>query len=166
MQNELPITAVSETQSAGEAPAGEGPTSLTAKQKQTVVITLLVLIVVVGLISLALYYLLTGNPSKTEQIRDVFIIILAVQSLLTGMVMVILVLQLARLINLIQNEIRPILDSTSDTINHLRGTTMFLGQNVVEPVIKLNEYMAGFTQLFSTFGLLKKSSKKNNKTGE
>ncbi len=139
---------------------------MTPQQKRAVVITLLVLVLIVTVISLALYYLLTANPDKTEQIRDVFIIILAVQSLMMGLVMVILILQLARLINLIQNEIRPILDSTSETVNHLRGTTMFLSENVVEPVIKMNEYLAGFTQFFATIGLVRRSSKKNKKNGE
>jgi hypothetical protein len=124
------------------------------------------LVLVVTVISLAIYYLLTASPDKTEQIRDVFIIILAVQSLMMGLVMVILILQLARLINLIQNEIRPILDSTSETVSNLRGTTMFLSENVVEPVIKMNEYLAGFTQFFATIGLVRRSSKKNKKNGE
>ncbi len=139
---------------------------MTPQQKRAVVITLLVLVLVVTVISLALYYLLTANPDKTEQIRDVFIIILAVQSLMMGLVVVILILQLARLINLIQNEIRPILNSTSETVNNLRGTTLFLSENMVEPVIKMNEYMAGFTQFFATIGLIRRSSKKKNKNGE
>lgn len=149
-------------------PAGseEVPVGLTAQQKRRVIIGLIVVVLVVTLISLALYYLLTTDPSKTEQIRDMFIIVLAVQSLMMGLVMVILILQLARLINLLQNEIRPILDSTNETVNHLRGTTLFLSENVVEPVIKMNEYLAGFTQFFATIGLVKKSRKKNNHNGE
>jgi hypothetical protein len=43
---------------------------------------------------------------------------------------------------------------------------MFLSENVVEPVIKMNEYMAGFTQFFATIGLVRRSNKKNNKNGE
>ncbi len=161
MQEETPLTPLELTPGSTEIPEG-----MTPQQKRAVVITLLVLVLIVTVISLALYYLLTANPDKTEQIRDVFIIILAVQSLMMGLVMVILILQLARLINLIQNEIRPILDSTSETVNHLRGTTMFLSENVVEPVIKMNEYLAGFTQFFATIGLVRRSSKKNKKNGE
>jgi len=161
MLEETPLTPPELTPGSTDIPEG-----MTPQQKRAVVITLLVLVLVVTVISLALYYLLTANPDKTEQIRDVFIIVLAVQSLMMGLVMVILILQLARLINLIQNEIRPILDSTNETVSHLRGTTMFLSENVVEPVIKMNEYMAGFTQFFATIGLVRRSSKKNNKNGE
>jgi len=68
---------------------------------------------------------------------------MALESLVIGAALVILIVQLATLINLIQNEIRPILDNTNDTVNHLKGTTTFLSEQLVEPVLKLNSYLAG-----------------------
>jgi hypothetical protein len=85
---------------------------------------------------------------------------MGLMSLLTGVVLVILILQLARLINLLQNEIKPILDSVNETTSHLRGTTMFLSENLVAPIIKLNEYMAGLSQLFQVIGLARRGPKK------
>jgi hypothetical protein len=41
----------------------------------------------------------------------------------------------------------------------LRGTTVFLSDNLVQPVIKMNEYLAGFSQLLQVIGLAKKSPK-------
>ena len=70
-------------------------------------------------------------------------IVIAVESMVIGLVLIILVVQLAKLINLLQNEIKPILDSTNETVSTLRGTTEFLSNNLAEPVIKLNEYFAG-----------------------
>jgi hypothetical protein len=61
--------------------------------------------------------------------------------------LVVLIAQLAILINLLQNEIRPILDSTTETVNTLKGTTQFLSNNLTEPVIKLNEYLAMFKRI-------------------
>ena len=63
--------------------------------------------------------------------------------MIIGLVLVILVVQLAQLTNLLQTEIKPILDSTNDTVSTLRGTAKFLSDNLNEPVIKLNEYLAG-----------------------
>jgi hypothetical protein len=60
------------------------------------------------------------------------------------------------LINLVQNEVKPILQSTSETVNTLKGTTTFLSQNLVAPVIKLNGYMAGMKRLFDLLNILKK----------
>ncbi len=58
------------------------------------------------------------------------------------------------------------LDSTQETIGHLRGTTVFLSNNLVEPVVKLNEYMAGFSQLLSMIGISRKGKKVNTPKGE
>src|SRR5690349_24195742 len=55
--------------------------------------------------------------------------------------LVVLLIQLASLINLLQNEVRPIIQATNETVNALRGTAEFLGESVVEPVIKLNGYL-------------------------
>ncbi len=73
-----------------------------------------------------------------------------------GVVLVVLVLQVSTLINLVQNEIKPILKSTVDTVNTLKGTTQFLSQNLVGPVIKANSYSAGIKRLFDLFKILKK----------
>ena len=67
--------------------------------------------------------------------------------LLIVIAVIILIIQLASLINLLQNEVRPILHATSDTVNNLRGTAEFLGESVVEPVIKLNGYLAGLQRV-------------------
>jgi hypothetical protein len=58
-----------------------------------------------------------------------------------------LAVQLAILINLLQNEIKPILDTTNETISTIRGTANFLSGNLVEPVIKLNEYVAALRKI-------------------
>jgi hypothetical protein len=89
-------------------------------------------------------------------VRDIFIIFMALESLLIGAALVVLIIQLASLINLLQNEVKPILKSTSETVNTLRGTTEFLSENLVEPVIKLNSYLAGLKKFFDLFNIVRK----------
>ncbi len=95
---------------------------------------------------------LTKYPEVATNVRDIFIIFMAFESLIIGAALVVLVIQIAGLINLMQNEVKPILQSTSDTVNTLRGTTEFLSENLVEPVIKLNSYLAGLRKFFDIFG--------------
>jgi amino acid permease len=115
------------------------------KQKAAIIgASIAVLIVLAAVIAFAVF-LLTGSNETTERIRDVFIIFMALESMVIGLVLIILVVQLARLTNLLQNEIKPILDSTNETVSTLRGTTQFLGDHLAEPVIKLNEYLAGLS---------------------
>jgi hypothetical protein len=95
---------------------------------------------------------LTKYPDVATNVRDIFIIFMAFESLIIGAALVVLVIQIASLINLLQNEVKPILQSTSETVNTLRGTTEFLSENLVEPVIKLNSYLAGLRKFFDMFG--------------
>jgi hypothetical protein len=112
-------------------------------------------VVFLVLLGAAIYYLMQP-ASPTDKIRDVFIIVVALESLVIGVALIVLVVQLASLINLLQNEVRPILKATSDTVNNLRGTAEFLGENVVEPVVKLNGYLAGLYRMLELMGLRKK----------
>lgn len=117
-------------------------------------------IIILATLIVSIYFLLQPT-TDTARLRDIFIIFLAVESLLLGLALVVLIVQLARLINLLQNEIKPILDSTTETVSTLRGTTTFLSNNLVEPVLKLNEYLASFKKLFKLIGVSRGKDKNN-----
>jgi hypothetical protein len=120
----------------------------------TITITIFA-IIFVALIVLAVYGL-TRNADVTQNIRDIFIIFMALESLVIGVALVVLIIQIASLINLLNNEIKPILDATNETIATLRGTTQFLSENLVEPVVKLNSYLAGLQKMADMIGFKKK----------
>ena len=125
------------------------------QMKRTMTIAIVIAIVVLAGLIFAIYQLmLPGTP--TDRIRDVFIIVVALESLVIGVALIVLIVQLASLINLLQNEVRPILKATSETVNNLRGTAEFLGENVVEPVVKLNSYLAGLNRMLELMGIKKK----------
>lgn len=130
-------------------------TNLTYKsdtqKKKIIFLTIAVIIVILALVVVATIFLLDqDNAAITEQIRDVFIIFMALESLIIGVALVVLIIQLATLINLLQNEIRPIIDSTNETVNTLKGTALFLSDNLAEPVIKMNSFAAKFRRLFKS----------------
>lgn len=108
-------------------------------------------VIVVGLLITGVVLLLQAPEDTTAKVRDVFIIFMALEFLVTGLALVILIVQLARLIQLLQHEVKPILESTHETANTLRGTTRFLSDHLVEPVMKLNEYLAGIQSFFRFF---------------
>jgi hypothetical protein len=116
-------------------------------QRRLVISIIIGCIIILAAIFYAVYFLATTDITTTSRIRDIFIIFMALESLVIGIALIILVLQLATLINLIQNELKPILNSTNETVNTLRGTTTFLSNNLVEPVIKLNQYLAVLKRL-------------------
>ena len=140
-----------------ESQAEPSPESL-RRQRMIVIGAVVGGLIILALMVLAIIFLL--NPSTpTGKIRDIFIIFMALETLILGLTLVILIVQIARLINLLQNEIKPILESTNETVNTLRGTTTFLSENLVEPVIKLNEYLAALQKMLSLIGLARGRTK-------
>jgi hypothetical protein len=141
-------------------PAPRTPEQIEQEKQMKRLIAVVIAGAVVILVSLgtAIYFLLSpATPSEwVGKLRDVFIIVVALESLLIGVALIVLIVQLASLINLLQNEVRPILKATSETVNNLRGTAEFLGENVVEPVVKLSGYLAGLNRMLELMGLKKK----------
>jgi len=120
-----------------------------------------IMLVMLGGMVYGVFALSRTTPETTGHIRDIFIIVLALESLLIGAVLIILVVQLALLINMMQNEIKPILLSTKETIGTLRGTTAFISDRAVKPVIKASSYLAGARTFFQLLGILGKKKTKD-----
>ena len=126
------------------------PTEISKSQDQSqkyLILTIVVIVVIVALVTLAAIFLLRAPEETTAQIRDVFIIFMALESLVIGVALVVLIAQLSTLINLLQNEIRPIINSTNETVNTLKGTAKFISEHLTEPVIKINQFMAMIKKL-------------------
>ncbi len=130
--------------------------SVETRSKSKLWIVIAIAVVLLGSIITGIVFLAKAEPATTSQVRDIFIIFLALESLVIGVVLVILVIQVSTLVNLVQNEIKPILQSTTETVNTLKGTTQFLSQNLVGPVIKVNSYTAGIKRLLNLVNILRK----------
>jgi nitrate reductase gamma subunit len=125
------------------------------QQKKIIAGVIAGVVVIVALLGVAIYFLLQPY-TPTDKIRDIFIIVVALETLVIGVALIVLIMQLASLINLLQNEVRPILNATNETVNTLRGTAEFLGEEVIEPVMKLSGYLAGLTRMLELMGIKKK----------
>ncbi len=137
------------------ADEGEMVESIPVKKNKTW-LYILIAVVIIGLLVTGIVLLATAGNATTTMVRDIFIILMALESIVIGVALVILVIQLSSLINLLQNEIKPILQNTSDTVNTLKGTTTFLSDNLATPVIKLNSSVAGLRKLLNLIGLFRK----------
>lgn len=120
-----------------------------------IIIAVVVVVVVLAALIAGLILLLGADLNTTGRIRDIFIIFMALEFLVVGVALIVLMIQLATLINLLQNEVKPILTSTTETVNTLRGTAAFLSENLVAPVIKLNEYAAGLKKLLDLMRIVR-----------
>jgi hypothetical protein len=76
-------------------------------------------------------------------VRDVAIVLLALETLVIGVLLALTLIQIRRLVRLLRDEIRPMLDSANETFSTVQGTANFVSDTVVNPVIKATSYSAG-----------------------
>lgn len=94
-------------------------------------------------------------------IRDIFIIALSMSSILIVIALAVLILQIAGLVNLLQSEIKPLLENLQDTLNTTKGTVKFVGTNVAEPLIKAGSFVAGLTVFTRELGGIRRALRRN-----
>jgi hypothetical protein len=122
---------------------------------------ILVVTVVIPLVcsvgAIAIAYFDPDAESFISAARDVFIILLAWFSILIGAALVVLILQIASLFNLIKNELIPIIDNVQKTTNTVRGTSSFMSQNLVRPVIRATGFFAYVRTFFKYLGVIRRA---------
>lgn len=111
-----------------------------------VIIGVIVLIILGIALAVGILFLASNYAAQLEAVRDVFIIALALESCVFGVVLMLMLIMLIRLVNTVEFEIKPILEQTNETIGTVRGTTNFVSKNVINPVVKTQSYVAGVRQ--------------------
>ncbi len=91
--------------------------------------------------------------------RDLVIIFLALEGILIILALATLIFQVARLINLLQTEVKPALTDTRETLQSARGTVEFVGDTVSGPIIKASAFFAGVGSLVGNVGGIRKAIK-------
>jgi hypothetical protein len=79
-------------------------------------------------------------------VRDLAIILLAIESLVIGIVLIVLIWEVRNLTKLLREQVKPILDSADETVRTVRGTTTFVSKTVVNPVVQVSSIAAGVLQ--------------------
>jgi hypothetical protein len=100
------------------------------------------LILGIGLI-VGIFYLAQNYAVELEALRDVFIIALALESCVFGIVLMLMLLMLIRLVNTLEFEIKPILEQTNETVSTVKGTSTFVSTKVITPVIRVTSVFSG-----------------------
>ncbi len=108
-------------------------------------------VLIVGALSVFLLVYLANNYADTILVvRDIFIIALGIMSCFSGIVLILLLIAVIRLVNMLEFELKPILMKTNETLGTIRGTTVFMSENVVRPMTAASSYVAGIRRGVST----------------
>jgi len=116
------------------------------------------ILILLALIGLAIYGM-ASNPEFTAVLRDIFIIALALVTIVIGLFLVILIFQLQSLIALLRDEIKPILESANQTASTVRGTTTFVSDSVVKPMIGVASVATGVAHAFRLLSVARGSGR-------
>lgn len=162
---------VNEPQLLGSGSSTSEPSTKTStdRLRRSVMIGVVVLFgVLILLFVIALVLSVAGGDSFAgfvRVIRDLVIIFMALEGVLIILALAILILQIARLMNLIQTEVKPMLDNTQATISTMRGTVEFMSENLAEPVARASGFLAGFSVLTGNLFGIRKALKRAQQDG-
>ena len=92
-------------------------------------------------------------------VRDVAIIVLAIESIIVGILLAVLTVQVSKLVRMLREEVKPMLDATQETVGTVRGTTSFLSEHLVSPVVSIAGTMSGLRQVVKTLAGFRSGSR-------
>ena len=104
------------------------------KSKAAVFTGIGVLLVFV-LIIVGLYMLGGADQSALERLRDIAIIFIVLTSVIAVILLAAITVALILLFIQIKDKALPILDETTGTINRIKGTTEFMTEEAVKPLV-------------------------------
>lgn len=126
-------------------PTGLSPEEEKAARRTQIII--IVAAVVFVLFIIGAIVLMASFPAATVVARDIAIVFVAATTFFIGVAMIVLIIEIQVLINMLRHEIQPLLHSVNDTASTVRGTTEFVSQNLVSPIIKAAGFAAGVRQV-------------------
>ncbi len=142
----------SPTYTPAPGPAPEQKKLIAVKPVYIALAVILALVLLIGSVW-GIIWLASNQAATIEAVRDVLLIALALESCLFGIVLLFMLLMIIRLVNMLEFEIKPILEKTNETVGTIRGTTTFVSRNVVRPVTEARVHAAGLRQAIkSLFG--------------
>ena len=124
-----------------DAPAGG--LKITRVIKATAIIGILLIVV---LLAAALAAALTAAERWAPFVqifRDVFLLLVLLESVLLIAALAIMLLQIAGFFIMLRSEVKPILDNARETTRLSKATAQFVNSNAVDPLIQIKTFMAG-----------------------
>lgn len=92
-----------------------------------------------------------------EAVRDLAIVVLAIESIVIGILLLITLRQIRKLVSLLRDEIAPMLKAANDTARTMRGTANVMSKSVVKPLVQVSSYTSGTMQALRTLMGIRRS---------
>ncbi len=155
-------------------PTAQTPTEAEIKSKWTVqrivfisagaLGGIIAIIFVVGLL-LAFTSELEITALRIEYFRNLFMIVLGIEGILIVGSIAVLIVQIARLVNMLKRDVQPVLTTAQETVNTAKGTVEFVGDNTVRPIIKASAFMSGVGVVIRDVGGIRRAIRRTKQNG-
>lgn len=126
------------------AVAGSSPgTKITRLIRLSAILGVLIILILFGA---ALVAALTAAETWAPVIRifrDIFLLILILESVLVIAALAILMLQVAGFFIMLKTEVKPIIDNARETTRLSKATAQFINSNAVDPIIQIKSFLSG-----------------------
>ena len=119
----------------GDARGMDEPAAESGRWKWWAALAILVLVLIVVGIAYGLYQLGGADQAPLERLRDIVIIFLAFQLLLVTIILAGIAAGLVFLIVVLKDQVIPLLHELTETARRLRGTTEFVTEEAVKPIV-------------------------------
>lgn len=134
----------------------EAPSGLQTSRWPAIIAAIVACVVLAALIAIGV--LLFNNPPAAAVLRDIFIILLGIQTMIIGLLMVVAVvaiiyvaLKMHSLVQFVENEIRPILQRADDVTRTVQSRATFISDAAVKPVIEVMSYTSAVKGIIKAF---------------
>jgi uncharacterized membrane protein YjgN (DUF898 family) len=147
---------------ATQAPISTKPLVSDRTRRTTVIVSAIVAVVVLAVL-IALGYLMytsydraavRGIVPGTVRLRDMAFVVMALETLVLMVLVLIVIVLLLVVVVLIYDRVIPILEqlnksmnTVSETLQNVRGTTTFVSERVVSPFIEASSYASGIARI-------------------
>lgn len=114
-----------------------GSGSDTSKTKRYAILASVGMLIVLGLIIWGLYSLGGADQSALERLRDIAIIFIVLLSAIIVVLLAGITAALVFLVIQIKDRVIPLLEEITGTVKQVRGTTTFMTEEAVKPIVSV-----------------------------
>jgi hypothetical protein len=146
---------------ATEGPISTKPLLSKRTRRVTVIVGAIVVVLALAAVIAVGYFMYAsydgvaeGSVAPTARIRDIAIVLLAVETLVVMVLLLIIAVLIGIVIVLIYDRMIPVLEQTNrtvttvaDTVYTVRGTAEFVSERAVRPVIEMSSYVSGVLRI-------------------
>jgi hypothetical protein len=97
--------------------------------------------------------------SWLSAVRDAAIVVVALESIIIGILLAVILIQIRKLIRLLRDEVGPMLHDANETVQNVKGTSEFVSDKVVHPLIEAKSYTAGVATALRQFAEIRRKIK-------